>query len=195
MIKSERLASLGIMGDQLRASLKKTKHHGIIVPSGLRGALNLTLIMPTGASLSVSQCNFFKSGNTDISQSAKYEQKKKIYIYTQKYIFLLLKQTSYNYIYKFSFAAGNKQNSVWFQNKQKIKGSIKEGIQIHSVVNLYQRKNIYYIYNMHHLKLLKFKKKKFSSYMNVIKTRIFRTRTLKKYNISYYIYRVFSLYG
>ena len=37
---SERLASLGIMGDQLRATLKPPVHHRAIVLRGLRGALH-----------------------------------------------------------------------------------------------------------------------------------------------------------
>ena len=45
-----------------RGPLKPVEHHSSIVLRSLRRALNWTSIMPRGASLSDSQCNFFKSG-------------------------------------------------------------------------------------------------------------------------------------
>ena len=49
---SERLASVGIMGAQLRASLKALKHHSTAVRMGFKGALIGGAIMPRGESLS-----------------------------------------------------------------------------------------------------------------------------------------------
>ena len=40
MQSSERLASFGIIGDQLKAPLKVLEHHGIMVPMSYYGSLN-----------------------------------------------------------------------------------------------------------------------------------------------------------
>ena len=52
------VASLGIM----MALLKTLKHHKIMVPRGLREALNFVPIVPRDGSLSNSQGEFFQSG-------------------------------------------------------------------------------------------------------------------------------------
>ena len=59
---TERLASLGIMGDQLRAAWNPsyiTAHYHI---EGLREALNWSPIMPRDSSLSDSRCIYFQFG-------------------------------------------------------------------------------------------------------------------------------------
>ena len=54
---SEGLISLGIMGEQLRASLESPVHHNSISMRGLRGGgLNWSPIMPRDVSLSDRQC-------------------------------------------------------------------------------------------------------------------------------------------
>ena len=54
---SERLASFGIMGIQIMATLKPSIHHITIVLRGLRGVLNWAVIMPKDSSLSDSECD------------------------------------------------------------------------------------------------------------------------------------------
>ena len=58
---SMRLASLGIIGAQLRASLKPPVHHSTIVLSGLRGSINFTRIMLREVSLSGRQSEISQS--------------------------------------------------------------------------------------------------------------------------------------
>ena len=57
----ERLASLGIVGAQLRAFLKPHQHHRILVSSGLRGTLNRAPIIPRGVSVSDNRVNFLQT--------------------------------------------------------------------------------------------------------------------------------------
>ena len=59
----ETLASLGIMGDNLRAPWNPSDHHSPIVLRGLtKATLNRAPIIPRDASLLDSQCNFFEAG-------------------------------------------------------------------------------------------------------------------------------------
>ena len=49
---SEKLMPLDIMGPQLKTLLISFEHHGNILPSGLRGALNWAPMMPRGTLVS-----------------------------------------------------------------------------------------------------------------------------------------------
>ena len=53
---------IGIMGYQLKATLKPSVDHITIVLRGLRGALNWAPNVPRDASLSNSGCEFLQSG-------------------------------------------------------------------------------------------------------------------------------------
>ena len=57
---SERLASLGILGAQLRFPLKPPIHHITIILRDFRRALNWVPIMPSNVSLSDSECDIFQ---------------------------------------------------------------------------------------------------------------------------------------
>ena len=54
---SDRLASFGIIGNQLRAHLGPRYHHGTMISRGSRGGLNWAPITPRGVRLSNSRCN------------------------------------------------------------------------------------------------------------------------------------------
>ena len=59
---SERLASLGIMGDQFRSALKPLEYQNTMEPRVLMDALNWDPIMPRGTSSSDSGGKSFQSG-------------------------------------------------------------------------------------------------------------------------------------
>ena len=57
------LASLGIMGVELRASLKPPVHHSTVILRDLNIGLNWSPIMPRNARFSYSECEFMQSGS------------------------------------------------------------------------------------------------------------------------------------
>ena len=73
---TKRLASVGIMGTGLRASLKPSGYHSIIVLRCLKEALHWVPIMPRDARLSDSGCIFFQSGLFVILYNKQYTTNK-----------------------------------------------------------------------------------------------------------------------